>query len=129
MPWYRRDAESAWYASMGFMLMVLAGAVVVGLVVWFGFVQPGRRQIAEAPSTAGVAPSDGQLGQQGEERGIMKSSTEDKTEGRFREAEGKVKEMAGKITDNPKLETKGKAEKTAGKTQQKIGEVKKVFGR
>ena len=39
----------------------------------------------------------------------MKSSTRDKTEGKFHELKGKVREMAGKIIDNPKLRAKGKA--------------------
>jgi len=59
----------------------------------------------------------------------MKSSTRDKTEGKFHEAKGKLREMAGKITDNPKLQAKGKAEKIAGNIQEKIGQVKKVLGK
>jgi len=59
----------------------------------------------------------------------MKSSTRDKTEGKFHEAKGKLREMAGKITDNPKLQAKGKAEKIAGNIQEKIGQFKKVLGK
>jgi uncharacterized protein YjbJ (UPF0337 family) len=59
----------------------------------------------------------------------MKSSTRDKTEGKFHEAKGKLREIAGKITDNPKLQAKGKAEKIAGNIQEKIGQFKKVLGK
>jgi hypothetical protein len=36
----------------------------------------------------------------------MKSSKQDKAEGKFHEVKGKVKEVAGKVSDNPELETK-----------------------
>ncbi len=62
-------------------------------------------------------------------RNTMKSSTQDKVEGKFHKAKGKVKEVAGKITDNPRLEAEGKGEKMAGKVQEKIGQVKKVLGK
>jgi len=58
----------------------------------------------------------------------MKSSTQDKAEGKFHKVKGTIKEVAGKLSDNPKLEAKGKVEKTAGKVQEKIGQVKKVLG-
>ncbi|MGZ6207720.1 MAG: CsbD family protein [Syntrophales bacterium] len=59
----------------------------------------------------------------------MKSSTEDKAEGRFHEVKGKIKEVAGELSDNPELEAEGTGEKIAGKVQEKIGEVKKVLGK
>jgi uncharacterized protein YjbJ (UPF0337 family) len=59
----------------------------------------------------------------------MKSSTRDKTEGRFRAVKGKAKEIAGKLSDNPKLEAKGTGEKIAGNVQEKIGEIKEVLGK
>ena len=59
----------------------------------------------------------------------MKSSTRDKTEGKFHEAKGNVREMAGKITDSPKLRARGKAEKIAGNVQEKIGQIKSVLGK
>jgi uncharacterized protein YjbJ (UPF0337 family) len=57
----------------------------------------------------------------------MKSSTEDKIKGGFREAKGKVKEKAGKATKNPDLRDRGTMEKAGGKVRRKIGDVKKVF--
>jgi uncharacterized protein YjbJ (UPF0337 family) len=59
----------------------------------------------------------------------MKSSTKDKTEGKFHQVKGKVKEIAGKLSDNPKVEVEGNVEKIAGKVQEKIGQVKKVWGK
>ena len=41
----------------------------------------------------------------------MKSSKQDKVEGKFHQVKGKVKEVAGKISDNPKLEAEGTVEK------------------
>jgi uncharacterized protein YjbJ (UPF0337 family) len=58
----------------------------------------------------------------------MKSSNQDKAEGKFHEVKGKVKEVAGKISDNPKLEAEGTVEKITGHVQEKIGQVKKVWG-
>jgi uncharacterized protein YjbJ (UPF0337 family) len=57
----------------------------------------------------------------------MKSSKQDKAEGKFHELKGKVKESAGIISDNRKLEAEGKVEKITGKIQEKIGQVKKVW--
>jgi uncharacterized protein YjbJ (UPF0337 family) len=59
----------------------------------------------------------------------MKSSTQDKLEGKFHEVKGKIKEVAGKISDNPSLEAEGTGEKIAGKVQDKIADVKKVWGK
>jgi uncharacterized protein YjbJ (UPF0337 family) len=58
----------------------------------------------------------------------MKSSTQDKAEGKFHEVKGKVKEVAGKVSDNPKLEAEGTVEKITGHIQEKVGQVKKVWG-
>ena len=58
----------------------------------------------------------------------MKSSKQDKVEGKFHQVKGKVKEVAGKISDNPKLEAEGTVENLTGQVQEKIGEVKKVWG-
>ena len=59
----------------------------------------------------------------------MKSSTQDKAEGKLHEVKGSIKEIAGKVTRNRKLERKGKAEKVAGKIQEKAGQVKRVLGK
>lgn len=59
----------------------------------------------------------------------MKSSAQEKMEGKFHKAKGKVKEVAGKITDNPKLEGEGKIENITGKMQEKAGQAKKVLGK
>lgn len=55
---------------------------------------------------------------------LMKSSTQDKIKGGFREAKGKVKEKAGDATGNPNSRDGRKA---GGKVQRKIGDLKKVF--
>ena len=57
----------------------------------------------------------------------MKSSRQDKAEGKFHEVKGKVKEVAGKLSDNPNLEAEGTGEKIAGKVQGKIGQIEKVL--
>ena len=59
----------------------------------------------------------------------MKSSTQDKAEGKLHEVKGSFKMIAGKVTRNRRLARKGKAEKATGKAQEKIGQVKKVFGK
>jgi uncharacterized protein YjbJ (UPF0337 family) len=57
----------------------------------------------------------------------VKSSTQDKIKGGFREAKGQVKEKAGDATGNPNLRNRGTAEKAGGEVQRKIGYLKKVF--
>jgi len=57
----------------------------------------------------------------------MKSSTQDKAEGKFHQIKGKIKEVAGELSDNPELEAEGASENMAGKVQEKIGQVKKVL--
>jgi uncharacterized protein YjbJ (UPF0337 family) len=57
----------------------------------------------------------------------MKSSMQDKVEGKFHEVKGKIKEAAGNVTDNPKLEAEGALEQITGRVQGKIGEIKKVW--
>jgi uncharacterized protein YjbJ (UPF0337 family) len=59
----------------------------------------------------------------------MKSSTQEKTEGKFHQVKGKIKEIAGELSDNPTLEAEGTGEKIAGKVQEKIGQIKKVLGK
>ena len=63
------------------------------------------------------------------EETIMKSSTKDRTKGKFQEVKGKVKEEVGKLTSNPRLEAEGKIEKGVGKVQQVIGKVKNILGK
>ena len=52
---------------------------------------------------------------------VMKSSTNNQTEGVYHEAKGKIKKTVGKIIDDHNLEAEGLAEKVAGKVQKKIG--------
>lgn len=59
----------------------------------------------------------------------MKSSTQDKAQGRANQLKGKVKEQAGKAVGNPNLRDEGSADQAAGKVQKKVGDVKKVFGK
>lgn len=59
----------------------------------------------------------------------MKSSTRDKTEGKWHKVKGKIKQIAGRAVGNRNLEAEGKAENVGGKVQEKIGEVKDVGGK
>ena len=59
----------------------------------------------------------------------MKSSIQDKAEGKFHNVKGKIKEIAGKTVGNRDLEAEGKAENFDGKVQGKIGEIKDVVGK
>ena len=59
----------------------------------------------------------------------MKSSTQDKSEGKWHEIKGKIKQLAGKAVGNRDLETEGKAENIDGKVQEKIGQIKDVAGK
>jgi uncharacterized protein YjbJ (UPF0337 family) len=58
---------------------------------------------------------------------MMKSSSKDKAEGKFKEIKGTVKEKAGQLTNDPGLQARGKVEKAAGKLQGKLGQVKKAL--
>lgn len=59
----------------------------------------------------------------------MKSSTRDKSEGKWHAVKGKIKQVAGKAVGNRDLEAEGKAENLDGKLQEKIGEAKDVVGK
>ncbi|EMS81605.1 CsbD family protein [Desulfotignum phosphitoxidans] len=59
----------------------------------------------------------------------MKSSTRDKSEGKWHKIKGKIKQITGKAVGNRDLEAKGRAENTDGKVQEKIGQVKDVAGK
>jgi uncharacterized protein YjbJ (UPF0337 family) len=59
----------------------------------------------------------------------MKSSTKDKTEGKWHKVKGKIKQVAGKAVGNRRLENEGKAENVGGSVQEKIGEIKDVVGK
>jgi uncharacterized protein YjbJ (UPF0337 family) len=59
----------------------------------------------------------------------MKSSLQDRTEGKLHEVTGALKQCAGIITDNPSLEVEGTLEKIAGKVQEKRGQCKLVLGK
>lgn len=57
----------------------------------------------------------------------MKTSTQDKAEGTWKDAKGKIKEGAGKVVGNPNLRDEGRADQAEGKVQKKVGDIKKVF--
>jgi uncharacterized protein YjbJ (UPF0337 family) len=57
----------------------------------------------------------------------MKSSTQDKAEGKMHQVKGKIKEAVGKVVGNKDLEAEGKGENFEGKVQEKVGDVKKVL--
>jgi len=59
----------------------------------------------------------------------MKSSTQDKAEGKMHQVKGKIKEIGGKAVGNESLEAEGKGENFKGKAQEKVGDVKKVGGK
>jgi len=59
----------------------------------------------------------------------MKSSTRDKSEGKWHKIKGKIKQVAGKAVGNPNLEAEGKAENIEGKVQEKVGGIKDVVGK
>ena len=59
----------------------------------------------------------------------MKSSTQDKAEGKWHKVKGKIKQAAGKAVGNRDLEAEGKAENVDGKVQEKIAEIKAVVGK
>lgn len=59
----------------------------------------------------------------------MKSSIQNKTEGKWHKIKGKIKQAAGKAVGNRDLEADGKAENTKGKVQEKIGQIKDVVGK
>ena len=59
----------------------------------------------------------------------MKSSTRDKTEGKWHKVKGKIKQAAGKAFGNRHLEAEGKAENFDGNVQEKTGKVKDVVGK
>lgn len=59
----------------------------------------------------------------------MKSSTRDKSEGKWHKIKGKIKQVVGKTVGNRDLEAEGKAENTDGKVQEKIGQIKDVAGK
>jgi uncharacterized protein YjbJ (UPF0337 family) len=59
----------------------------------------------------------------------MKSSTQDKAEGKWHKVKGKIKQVAGKAVGNRDLEAEGKAENVDGKVQEKIAKIKAVVGK
>jgi len=59
----------------------------------------------------------------------MKSSTKDKTEGKWHKVKGKIKQVAGKAVGNRRLENEGNVENVGGDVQEKIGEIKDVVGK
>ena len=59
---------------------------------------------------------------------MMKSSTDDKTTGKFHEVKGAIKQKAGELTKNPNLEANGRSEKNAGKVQKAVGKIEKAVG-
>ena len=59
----------------------------------------------------------------------MKSSTQDKAEGKWHKVKGKIKQVAGKAVGNRDLEAEGDAESIDGKVQEKVGQIKDVVGK
>ena len=59
----------------------------------------------------------------------MKSSTQDKAEGKWHKLKGKIKQVTGRAVGNRDLEAEGKAEKIDGKVQEKVGQIKDVVGK
>ena len=59
----------------------------------------------------------------------MKSSTQNKAEGKWHKMKGKIKQVAGKAVGNRDLEAEGKAENFDGNVQEKTGKVKDVVGK
>ena len=59
----------------------------------------------------------------------MKTSTQDKAEGKWHKVKGKFKQVAGKAVGNRDLEAEGKAENVDGKVQEKVAEIKAVVGK
>ena len=59
----------------------------------------------------------------------MKSSNQDRAEGKWHKVKGKIKEVAGKAFGNRKLEAEGKVEKIDGNIQEKTGKIKEVVGK
>ena len=59
----------------------------------------------------------------------MKSSIQDKAEGKWNKMKGKIKQVAGKVVGNRDLEAEGKAENVDRKVQEKIAEIKSVVGK
>ena len=59
----------------------------------------------------------------------MKSSTQDKAEGKWHKVKGKIKQVAGKAVGNRDLEAEGDAESIDGKVQEKVAEIKAVIGK
>jgi uncharacterized protein YjbJ (UPF0337 family) len=59
----------------------------------------------------------------------MKSSTQDKAEGKWHKVNGKIKQVAGKAVGDRDLEAEGKAENVDGKVREKIAEIKAVVGK
>lgn len=57
----------------------------------------------------------------------MKSSTEDKVEGKYHRAKGEIKETVGELTGDRDLEAEGEDEKAEGKVKEKKGQIKEVF--
>lgn len=59
----------------------------------------------------------------------MKSSTRNKSEGKWHKVKGKIKQYTGKTVGNRDLEGEGKTENFEGKVQEKIGRIKDVVGK
>jgi uncharacterized protein YjbJ (UPF0337 family) len=69
------------------------------------------------------------INQKSNRRNTMKSSTQDKAEGKMHQVKGKIKEAVGKAVGNEDLEAEGTGENLEGKVQEKVGDVKKVLGK
>jgi uncharacterized protein YjbJ (UPF0337 family) len=54
--------------------------------------------------------------------------TQDRMEGKAKEATGYAKDKAGEFTGNERLESEGEAERTEGKAQGAMGKAKEAVG-
>ena len=59
----------------------------------------------------------------------MKTSTEDKVEGKLHKVKGEVKETVGELINDSHLKAEGNVEKKKGDVQEKVGKIKKFVGK
>jgi uncharacterized protein YjbJ (UPF0337 family) len=59
----------------------------------------------------------------------MKTSTEDKVEGKLHKVKGEIKENVGELINDSHLKAEGNIEKKKGEVQEKVGQIKKFVGK
>jgi uncharacterized protein YjbJ (UPF0337 family) len=57
----------------------------------------------------------------------MKTSTEDKVEGKLHKVKGEIKENVGELINDSHLKAEGNVEKKGGAAQEKVGQIKKIL--